>query len=371
LSIFFLTYLAKLLFAWRTGIENGWQDELGWQKTALSNSFLETAINYDAGYPTPLLRALSYVLANISPASFVVWHLVVLLIISACVASLAFSKIVSTDSSLIIAGVVSAYPSFDLLLLHNLSYWVFIPLFVVSTNLLHSTNEVREKQKKRGGYSTFMFSLVILAAKPQILIATFILSICAILKQRELNARLIIVPTTILCLLFAGRVSDNPLNLALDIASIYNFLLTILSHFVVVSAPLVILAVFAFSRLITFELVALYLLTANFLVGRIVFSRYKLVIQFRLIQGIFLAFISYTFSLYFFPNSAWSQNNLLTSEVYTSLFSRHYLPIILSVSFLIILAFREHRYSRILLFMAFVQSSIMQIALFSKFYAPV
>jgi hypothetical protein len=80
---------------------------------------------------------------------------------------------------------------------------------------------------------------------------------------------------------------------------------------------------------------------------------------------------AYALGLYFFPNSGWSQNNLLYSGVYSSLFSRHYLPIILLVSFVVANFIKKDRILSFILVIATAQNLAMQIFLFNKFYFPV
>jgi hypothetical protein len=75
--------------------------------------------------------------------------------------------------------------------------------------------------------------------------------------------------------------------------------------------------------------------------------------------------------LYFFANSGWSQDNLLTSVIYTSLFSRHYLPIILLVCSVLISVIKRDRVLSVVLVFAVIQNLLMQIFLFTRLYGPV
>jgi hypothetical protein len=137
ITIFVLSFLFKLLLAWRSGITRGWQDELSWVHLAQTNDFFTTITELDAGYPTPLLRAFSFAITQISDSNFLFWHICVLIVISGSLASLAFSRALKTKSQYLVSGLACSYPSFDLLLMHNLSYWAFIPLFVTLSNILY------------------------------------------------------------------------------------------------------------------------------------------------------------------------------------------------------------------------------------------
>jgi phosphoglycerol transferase MdoB-like AlkP superfamily enzyme len=76
-------------------------------------------------------------------------------------------------------------------------------------------------------------------------------------------------------------------------------------------------------------------------------------------------------SLYFFPNSGWSQDNLYVSNTYTSLFSRHYLPIIMCVAVLLALKSQENRILKILLLFSSIQNIALQLFLYHQLYNPI
>jgi hypothetical protein len=365
LSISIFTFLTKLTLGWRSGIERGWQDELEWANLAQNSSFISTTTTYDSGYPTPLLRILSIVLSGLSQGSFLLWHSVTLLFIAFSVASLAYIKLLGTSSILVLASLVSAYPSFDLLLLHNLSYWTSIPLFVLLTNLFSADSFLNFRM------IFLMVILVILTAKPQLLISMLVLSVCMITYRKELRIRLLSLPCIILVLFIAGRFSSQPIALSIDYSSFLIFILTFFSHFFIVSAPLLTLVFFAATKFTTLDLTTLFYPLSTFLVVLLARKRMKTIEYLKSFQSVFLALVPYVLSLYFFSNSGWSQDNLLTSAIYTSLFSRHYLPIVLIAGFLTLLISKEGRFSRRVLILAAFQSVIMQVVLFENLYASI
>jgi hypothetical protein len=365
LVIFLTTFIYKFFLGWRSGIDRGWQDELGWRTFARDSTFVETISEYDAGYPTPFLRAISFVLSNLSNGSFITWHLATLILLSASVASLAFTRVISLQSSFVIALLVASYPSFDLLLLHNLSYWIFIPLFVISTNLIYQKIEIN-------GPSLALFvMLALVAAKPQILGAILVFSI-AIASRKEGRRKSIILLFPILFFLAAGRLSDDRLSLNIDIQSIGNLILTLPAHFVAATSPLFTISFFAASKIIgSLIIILIFYFFANSLAITYALKSNNSTKPSRQDIAQFLALLVYLSSLYFFPNSGWSQNDLLISDIYTKLFTRHYLPVILSTCFLLVTLSKRKNLINLWFSLAIVQYAAMQMFLFETFYRPV
>ena len=364
LSIFVFTFLTKLLFAWRSGIRLGWQDEIAWEKTALTRTFLQTVTSYDAGYPTPVLRALSFFLTHTKTESFLLWHLSILLIISLCTSSLAFSRQISANKRLMLGCLLATYPSFDLLLLHNLSYWTFIPLFVILTNQMISEDKLSIRT------SAGIFVLLIATAKPQILISLLFLFVYLTLNRKITRFNSFVVFVILAVLLSLGRLSQTPITLTLDIESLLNFPLTIASHFTNVMLPAFTLCVYFADRVIDLPIISVYFVCSSLLFAWLYYRNRKIEnYSFAFVS--FVAFCVYSLGLYFFANSGWSQDNLLSSVIYTSLFSRHYLPIILLVCSVLISFIKSDRLLNVVLVIAVIQNLLMQIFLFTRLYAPV
>jgi hypothetical protein len=364
-SIFIFTFLTKLLIAWRTGIDHGWQDEQGWKETASTKSFLDTLISFDAGYPTPVLRALSYFLAQTKIENFLLWHLLVLVIISLCTASLAFSRQGSLLKNLMFGCLLATYPSFDLLLLHNLSYWSFIPLFVILTNIVDSHTRLNKRT------TTLIIFLLLATAKPQILICLIVLFTYLIFKKKLPRIESLIIIVILGVMLSLGRISQSPITLKFDVESLVNFPLTFSSHFFNVLLPLFTLAVYALNKMISSIIVPAYFVFCNLVLFLSLCLRNRRLHISQMVLVSFFVLGAYALGLYFFPNSGWSQNNLLYSGVYSSLFSRHYLPIILLVSFVVANFIKKDRILSFILVIATAQNLAMQIFLFNKFYFPV
>ena len=364
LSIFVFTFLTKLLFAWRSGIRLGWQDEIAWEKTANTSTFLQTVTSYDAGYPTPVLRALSFLLTHAQTEDFLLWHLSVLLIISLCTSSLAFSRQISLNKRLMLGCLLATYPSFDLLLLHNLSYWTFIPLFVILTNRINSEDNLSKRT------CATILILLVSTAKPQLLVSLLFLCVYLIFKKKITRFDSFVVLVAIAVLLSLGRLSQTPITLALDIESLVNFPLTVASHFTNVIFPAITLSIYFADRVINLPIISVYFACSSLLFVWLYYRNRKIEnYSFAFVS--LVAFCVYSLGLYFFANSGWSQDNLFTSGYDTSLFSRHYLPIVLLVSSVLISLIKKVRVLNVVLVFAVIQNLLMQIVLFTRLYAPV
>jgi hypothetical protein len=364
--IFLVSLFYKFTLSWQSGITMGWQDEIGWKDFAANHNLLRTIAEFDAGYPTPVVRGLSYILTPFSTSNFIIWHIVVMLCISASISSLAFSKVMNHQSKLITAGILCSFPSFDLLLLHNLSYWAYVPLFVVLTNV------IAMKVQLDARLFFVILLLVTASAKPQILISIIALIFISIFVESRLRWKLVSLTIPILLMFLIGRYSGRSLDLNLDYQSLLNYLFTVCAHFFAINTPIPTLLVFATAKYLEFSfLISFYFLFATgvtiyFLIKSRVNGKTSI-----LVLSIALSFATVVSSLYVFANSGWSQNDLLRSSEYLSLFSRHYLPVILNVTFLILLRFHERRSARFLILAAILQNVILQIFLFKQLYKPV
>jgi len=364
--IFLVSLFYKFTLSWQSGITMGWQDEIGWKDFAANHNLLRTIAEFDTGYPTPVVRGLSYILTPFSTSNFIIWHIAVMLCISASISSLAFSKVMNHQSKLITAGILCSFPSFDLLLLHNLSYWAYVPLFVVLTNV------IAMKVQLDARLFFVILLLVTASAKPQILISIIALIFISVFVESRLRWKLVSLTIPILLMFLIGRYSGRSLDLNLDYQSLLNYLFTVCAHFFAINTPIPTLLVFATAKYLEFSfLISFYFLFATgvtiyFLIKSRVNGKTSI-----LVLSIALSFATVVSSLYVFANSGWSQNDLLRSSEYLSLFSRHYLPVILNVTFLILLRFHERRSARFLILAAILQNVILQIFLFKQLYKPV
>jgi hypothetical protein len=339
---------------------------MAWKTHAAGEGLLKTVTLFDAGYPTPLLRTFSFVLAQFTTNDFTLWHVCILLIISGSIASLAYSRIIAFNDRYVLAGLVCSYPSFDLLLLHNLSYWTFIPLFVLLSNVLYGKKQINLV------FLVFAFVLITFTAKPQLLIAVAVPLVCVGVINQRVNKSVFILIALIGMIVVLGRTSENPLGLELDLNSVVNLISTINSHFFNVAAPVLVLGSYAISKYFnSFGFIFATLVLPNILAlpkwFKLIFYS-KDAIRFKIL---YFSFFLSASGLYFFPNSGWSQDGLLTSNVYTSLFSRHYLPIIFLAGLLLLMLCPKGKWTKFLLSFATIQNIFLQVYLFHQLYAPI
>lgn len=366
LIIFVLTFLFKLLFAWRSGITRGWQDESSWKMLAQTRGFFTTVIEFDAGYPTPLLRAFSFVITQISSSNFLLWHICVLTVISGSLASLAYCRIINIKSRYLLAGLVCSYPSFDLLLLHNLSYWTFIPLFILLANALY------DKERLSKTPSAMIFGLIFLTAKPQLLAAVLVMLVFILRIHGRLQKSIAVAILSIWVLGLLGRTSHNAIDLSLDVPSIINLVFTANAHFINVLIPIFVMVDYALSRFLNSSALIFLLFFLSNLISVLTLTRVRRYLRdLTQIRAVFVSYLVSVGCLYFFPNSGWSQNNLMFSNVYTSLFSRHYLPIVFLAGLTLFLIFQENKRIKILILLAIIQNIALISILFNQLYSPI
>ena len=179
-----------------------------------------------------------------------------------------------------------------------------------------------------------------------------------------------VVLVALAVLLSLGRLSQTPITLALDIESLVNFPLTVASHFTNVIFPALTLSIYFVDRVIDLPIISVYFACSSLLFAWL-YYRYRKIENYSFAFVSFFVFCVYSLGLYFFANSGWSQDNLLSSVIYTSLFSRHYLPIILLVCSVLISFIKRDRLLNVVLVIAVIQNLLMQIFLFTRLYAPV
>lgn len=364
-GLFIASFLYKFAFCWPNGIASGWQDELAWKQFADSSGFVKTLVELDSGYPAPLVRALSYGLANMVNANYIVWHLVILIIISMSIASIAFSRITGFESRIFIAGLLVTFPSFDLLLLHNVSYWTFIPLFALNLELIAKKTFLTNKR------ALFILVLILCSTKPQLLAVTLFM-LLVIYSISKNSRRLLILPiATTFFMLVSGRLSSNSIELDISHSTALNFIITITSHLVNVFLPLLLLFAFRISK--NFEmpsLISAYFFLANCAAVTYFWKNLKHLKAEKRLPIYALVFVIYAASLYIFPNSGWSNASLLKSYDSVSLFSRHYLPVTLFVSYFVAVSLKSQRFLFQIFSIAILQNTLLQVFLYTRLYKP-
>ena len=358
----------KLIFAWRGQVYSGWQDEILWNEQAIQLQFLPNLTQLDSGYPTPILRLMTFVCAHVAPQNFVALHLLTLIIIGISVGSIYLLDGLSTFNRLSLAVLVASYPSFDLLLLHNVSYWTFLPLLVLIVNSSNEDSTTLDVRKR-----FLLISLLVTTTKPQLLLCILPLLIHKLIQikaHRRFHVTLICIS---ILLLILGRNSNKTLGLEIDLYSLSAFFLTLPSHFMNSFFPVFTLTLFSVAHFtnLTFFILASWISQMAVAIFLLAKFRSKIMSERTNLLPILCAFSLYTYSLYIFPNSGWSGNDLLFSTSYTPLFVRHYLPVIFLCVFGTMKLMPRNKFNYFLVPLAAFQFFLMQLLLFDTLYRPV
>jgi hypothetical protein len=233
-------------------------------------------------------------------------------------------------------------------------------------------NALYEKETLSATPSALIFTLIVFTAKPQLLVAVLVMLVFILRINGRLQKSITIAILSILVLGLLGRTSQNAIDLSLDVPSIINLVFTANAHFINVLAPIFVIGDYALSRFLNSSaLIFLFFFLSN-VITVLTLTRIRRylrdLIQIRVVLVSFLVSVGI---LYFFPNSGWSQNNLMFSNIYTSLFSRHYLPIVFLAGLTLFLIFQESKRINIMIFLAVIQNIALLLFLFDKFFAPI
>ena len=112
---------------WRIPIDQFYADEKDWFTAASSRNFFQYIVMPDAGYPVPLTRAFFWIVAGVSSDSALIIHLFSCLISGLCVSSLVLIRNLpmTVFKKIVIAFSLGFYQAFDLLLWHQVNYYLF------------------------------------------------------------------------------------------------------------------------------------------------------------------------------------------------------------------------------------------------------
>jgi hypothetical protein len=197
-----------------------------------------------------------------------------------------------------------------------------------------------------------------------------VLGICV--TSKLYRYRLLTISVVILLLISIGRVSNNSINLQIDFSSIFNLGITVNSHFASIFALLLVLVLYKVSRILNQPLLVGFYYVATSLAFSYIL--YKFIRNnkrdFRTML-VYFALIIYILSLYVFPNSGWSNNCVLSSLDFISLYSRHYLPVVLIGAFLLLKFVSNTKLLIRVLTVGVLQNTAIQIVLFNQLYRPI
>ncbi len=327
----------RIAFLWRENIDSFHQDEIAWDKDSSSSTLFVYVGMLDSGYPTPLLRAILWVASRALNGNPTYLHLLSVLLVALCCTSLLSLRGYSQKDLTVAAIALGCFPSFDLLLWHNLSYFGFIPLMVVFLNgFSHS----------RSGYSSIvgMQMLIAFSCKPQLLIvdlALFFLLATRHFRQNH-SLSLLYVGSSILPLSFLilGRQNSSSLDLQVGTKEFVIALTALAIVPIAIVLPALFVGLSGFLRM--YSQPALILLLQITLVATqslFFFSKkghIKSTTRSERKQIILVSAIPVYISLFIFGNSTWGNDLFWRIPCTECLFQRHVFPLVLLVTLAIL-----------------------------------
>jgi hypothetical protein len=352
---FFFTAFSVISFwriacLWRENIDHFHQDEIVWDRDSSSSSLFQYIRILDSGYPTPLLRAILWVASRVLNGNPTYIHLLSVFIVALCCTSLLFLRGYNKKNLAVAAVSLGCFPSFDLLLWHNLSYFGFIPLMVVFLNGFSLS--------RNGYWSIFgMQILILFSCKPQLLavdLALFFLLATRHFRQNNSLALLNVASSILpLSLLIVGRQNSSSLPLQVGIKELIIALAALAIVPIAITLPAIFVGLSGFLRMYSqSELISLLQITLVAAQSLFFFStkeRIKSFIGSERRQIILVSAFPLYLSLFIFGNSTWGNDLFWRIPCTECLLQRHIFPLTLLAT-LAILEMRNNLFKKFLLF---------------------
>ena len=382
LAVFALIFSWRVFVLWHGQINHAlWQDEISWMRNAQAGSLLENIQLRDSGYPVPFSRLILWILSNLSPGNAGLIHTYSAFVAAGSCASIIMilGKHYSSKLLALLALIIGFFPTFDLLLFHNLSYFVYIPTisYLLDRVLVHNFTFFN-------GLITTL--LICLCPKPQLLLSILValFSILCVTRSRiALMVKNIALPCfTTLFFFVLGRFDQSSIDLSITLRNMFQSLTALIYIPSAILFPWISIGASGFSRMIdssylwwtsSIILVASNILLLNRIIGM---NRIRLLgtlngdrARHSLLIFLFLAPIY--FSLFVFPNSGWEGNYFWNATCTACLYQRHWLPTI----FLFVLAgitlMHKSKVFFYLLVGTLVQVSTLAVIAYPYLYFPV
>ena len=333
LTTFSVISLWRVTYLWRENINHFHQDEIAWYRDSTSHSFFEYIGVPDSGYPTPLLRAILWIASHALNGNPTHIHILSVVIVALCCASVLLLRGFSKKDLTLVAIALGCFPSSDLLLWHNLSYYGFIPLMVLFLNGI---------SRSRTSYSIIvgMQFLIVFSCKPQLLVvdlAVFILLAARYFRQNYSLAFLYLASSILpLFLLMVGRQNSHSLHLQISPREFVIGLMALAIVPIAITLPAIFVGLSGFLRMHSQPLLITVLeLTLVVTQSVLLFSKrayIKSIINTQRKQIIFVSGVPLYVSLFIFGNSTWGNDLFWKIPCTECLFQRHIFPLILLVA---------------------------------------
>jgi hypothetical protein len=325
-----LIFLWKTILMWRGYIGTYFQDEELWLEGSKNYSLIEYSTVPDSVYFTPILRSVAwiiYVAFGFNPTAL---HIFSAFIASACCASIIILSLKNSQIyfKTVCAFILGTYPSFDLLLYFNLSYYLFIPTLLLTLKITQNFSKT----------TVICLSLMILSlGKPQLLASILLVLLFKLYQNPNLKkSYLSCIPIFLTVILLAlTRINPNPITLEL---TNQNFLFGFFALFqmpATILFPIISITLKGFLELqnlyLFLPIVEGFKIFSSFtIIYILVTKKYRLYFytNSKIIGHLILAMIPIYISLFIFSNSGWSFNFFWNVNCTICLYNRHFFPLI-------------------------------------------
>jgi hypothetical protein len=334
LATFSVISLWRIACLWRENINQFHQDEIAWYRDSTTSNFFEYVGIPDSGYPTPLLRAILWIASRALNGNPTYIHILSAVIVALCCTSLLLLRGCSKKDLTVAAIALGCFPSSDLLLWHNLSYYGFIPLMVVFLNGI---------SRSRTGYSTIvvMQILIIFSCKPQLLVAN--LAVLFLLAARHFRQNhslaFLYLASSILPLFFliVGRQDLHSLHLQIGSREFIIGLAALTIVPIAITLPAIFVGISGFLRMYS-QSVLIFLLELTLVATQSLFfyskrTRIKSIIGSERKQITLVSAVPLYVSLFIFGNSTWGNDLFWQIRCTECLFQRHIFPLMVLLIF--------------------------------------
>ena len=329
LTAFSVISLWRATCLWRENINHFHQDEIAWYRDSTSHSFLEYVGMPDSGYPTPLLRAILWTASHAFNGNPTYIHILSVVIVALCCASVLLLRDSSKKDLTVVAIALGCFPSFDLLLWHNLSYYGFIPLMVLFLNGM---------SRSRTGYLIFvvMQFLIVFSCKPQLLVADLavLFLLAARYFRQNYSLAFLYLASSILpfFLLMVGRQNSHSLHLQISPRGFVIGLMALAIAPIAITLPAIFVGLSGFLRIHSKTLLTT-VLELTLVATQSVFlfpkrAHIKSIIDTQRKQIIFVSGVPLYISLFIFGNSTWGNDLFWRVQCTECLFQRHIYPLV-------------------------------------------
>lgn len=355
LSVSLTIFTYRYFMMWRIPINKFYADEKDWLIAASNKNFFQYIVMPDAGYPVPLTRAFFWITTSVSSDSALILHLFSCLVSGLCASSLIlFGNLpITVFKKIVVAFSLGFYQAFDLLLWHQVNYYLFIPVSIFMISKIS-----REENLTTSKFLSFFLVLLIGIGKPQLVLSCmFILVLSAarqIVNTRKIRVKKIeyILILFLFASLILGRLSTEALELTIKPKNLIYALVGLLKVPAIVIFPFYTVTSLGFAKIVdsksinilTNLVIIIISLCIYLQFGKSKYNKLSYKSQ-QVIWSCISGVIPIYLSIFFFINSGWSQNLFWYNECNSCMIGRHFF----GIYFLLLLIFQFFFKSKILI----------------------